>query len=144
MLQAVPPTTGDSTEIDRIASVERGVVDTETNVLAIYLFGSRATGEAHAGSDTDLGVLYRERVDLGETIRLQARFERAFGGKVDLVDAGRARPFLALDLVRGERIFCRDEDATDAFDLYVLRRAGDLEPFERERRRMLLSPEGAR
>ena len=56
----------------------------------------------------------------------------------------RASAFLALALavVRGDRVFTRDEVETDLFDLYVLRRAGDLLPFERARCAMLLGPRG--
>ena len=59
--------------------------------------------------------------------------------KVNLVDAARAGAFLALDIVRGDRVFCRESIETDRFELYVLRRAGDLLPFERQRQAMLLS-----
>ena len=59
----------------------------------------------------------------------------------DLVDVGACNAFLALAVISGERLYCADLDAGDEFDLYVLRRAGDLEPFERERRRILLTPD---
>jgi len=62
----------------------------------------------------------------------------ATGLPVDLVDVGRAGAFLALEVVRGERVFCRDDVAADRFELYVLARAGDLLPFERERQRIEL------
>lgn len=58
-----------------------------------------------------------------------------------MIDLSRAGAFLALDAIRGERIFERDGRRLDELDLYVLRRAGDLAPFERERRRALLTPE---
>ena len=44
-----------------------------------------------------------------------------------------ADPFLAANIVRGERILCKDEYEADEYDLYILRRAGDLVPLERER-----------
>jgi hypothetical protein len=56
------------------------------------------------------------------------------------VVVGPSVEFLALDAIRGERIFGRDGRRLDEFDLYVLRRAGDLAYHERERRRMLLAP----
>jgi hypothetical protein len=49
-----------------------------------------------------------------------------------------ADPFVAAEVIRGERLFADDEDAADEYDLYVLRRAGDLAPFERERIEMIL------
>jgi hypothetical protein len=44
-----------------------------------------------------------------------------------------ADPFLAVNIIRGERLFCSDEYEADQYELYVLRRAGDLAPFERMR-----------
>ena len=44
-----------------------------------------------------------------------------------------ADPFLAANIIRGERIYSRDEYQADEYDLYILRRAGDLAPLERER-----------
>jgi hypothetical protein len=44
-----------------------------------------------------------------------------------------ADAFLAAGVIRGERLFARDEEVADEYDLYVLRRAGDLAPLERDR-----------
>lgn len=71
-------------------------------------------------------------------IRLEHEIEQALGRRVDLVDVGRCEPFLALDVIRGERLYERDGAACDEFDLYVLRRAGDLAPFQEERWRMMM------
>lgn len=107
-------------------------------VRALWLFGSRADGSAREGSDVDVGVLWEPAQQLEATISLEEELSRATGLPVDVVDVRRAGAFLALEIVRGERLFCRDEVATDLFELYVLRRAGDLMPFERERQAMLL------
>src|SRR5947207_6663589 len=107
-------------------------------IRALYLFGSQSYGEPRSDSDVDLGVLYRSRQPLASVLMLEDQFERILGTRVDVVDVARARAFLALEIVRGERIFCRDTTETDRFELYVLRRAGDLLPFERQRQAMLL------
>lgn len=112
----------------------------EPRILALYLFGSRARHEATEQSDVDVGILFRQEVSLRDVLLLEDALERRLGVPVDLVDAGRASAFLALDIIRGERVFCADPDRCDEFDLYVMRRAGDLAPFERERRRLLLQP----
>ncbi len=117
----------------------RAVAERERNVGALYVFGSRIDGAARPDSDLDVGVLYGSR-QLARTLALKEALHRATGAPVDLVDAGRAGAFLALAIVRGERIFARREVEADLFDLYVLRRAGDLLPFERARRAMLLTP----
>jgi predicted nucleotidyltransferase len=104
----------------------------------VYLFGSQVNGDSRPDSDLDVGVLFTTPQPLAHTLALETEIEQAAGREVDLVDAGRAAAFLALEIVRGERIFCREPAAdTDVFELYVLRRAGDLLPFERQRQALL-------
>ncbi len=125
--------------IETITRIVRDVAASDPRIRGMYLFGSQVEGEATSESDVDLGVLFDGRVPVREQIRLQLRLSDVLGKEVDLVDVGACNAFLALDIIRGERIYCADFDACDEFDLYVMRRAGDLEPFERARRRMLLS-----
>lgn len=62
--------------------------------------------------------------------------------RVDLVMLDEADAFLAADVIRGERLFTRDEHAADEYDLFVLRRAGDLAPMERDRMALVLGELG--
>ncbi len=65
--------------------------------------------------------------------------EDFFGcGCVDLVVMPEADPFVAAEVVRGERLFAADDYAADEYELYVLRRAGDLAQLERERMALVL------
>lgn len=114
----------------------------DPRIVALYLFGSRGRREETPESDVDVGVLFHRHQEraLRDVLLLEDTLERRLGLKVDMVDAGRASPFLALDIIRGERVYCTDPDGCDEFELYVMRRAGDLAPFERERRRRLLQP----
>ena len=59
--------------------------------------------------------------------------------RVDLVMLSEADPFLSANVIRGERIFCKDPYLADEYELYILRRAGDLTPFERQRLSMILN-----
>ena len=43
-----------------------------------------------------------------------------------------ASPFLALDVIKGELIYCNDPDLQAEDELYVLRRAGDLAYYEKK------------
>ena len=123
---------------DALTESLRAVAEGDPTVCALYAFGSRVDGTARRDSDLDVGVLYASRQPTEKTLALEEALHRASGKKVDLVDAARATPFLALVVVRGDRIYVRREVEADLFDLYVLRRAGDLLPFERVRRAMLL------
>ena len=113
----------------------------QPTVRALHALGSRQDGEAHPDADLDLGVLYTARQHPETTLRLEEILDRVSPHRVDLIDVSRACSFLALAVVRGDRLFTRDPLETDRFELYVLRRAGDLLPFERERRAVLLSPQ---
>ena len=126
-------------EIERVL---REIGAGDPRIVALYLFGSRGRREETPESDADVGVLFHrdQERSLRDVLLLEDALERRLGLKVDVVDAGRASAFLALDIIRGERVYCADPDACDEFDLYVMRRAGDLAPFERERRRRLLQP----
>jgi len=44
----------------RIAEFIQPSADAEPTLIGVYLFGSRATGEHHPGSNVDLGVLFSE------------------------------------------------------------------------------------
>lgn len=114
--------------------------ESDPRILALYLFGSRARGDATEDSDVDVGVLFREPASLRDVLLLEDALEQRLGRPVDLIDAGHASAFLALDVIRGERVFCTDGYRCDEFELYVMRRAGDLAPYERERRRRILQP----
>lgn len=119
-------------------------------VSAVYAFGSRAEElAAHprrapqpaSRSDADIGVqlLSGRRLSARDRVRLVAELEDLFGvARVDLVVLPEAEPFLALDVIRGELLYCLDPDAQAEEELYILRRAGDLAPYERERRQLIL------
>jgi predicted nucleotidyltransferase len=128
-------------------------------LVDIYVFGSRAKEIAHRlsadavsaapsipKSDVDIAVRPRfgvalsprERVDV--TIALEDLLEVS---RVDLVVLPEADPFLALDVIRGELLYTADPDDQARYELFVLRRAGDLMPWKKERMRMILE-EGAR
>ncbi len=125
----------------------------EYDLVAVYAFGSRAEELAArvAGkdveadfpeSDVDIGVLLGRALPVEERVGLMQALEDLFGvARVDLVILPEAPPYLALDVVRGELLYTVDADVEAAYQLYVLRRAGDLAPFERARLRMILAGE---
>jgi hypothetical protein len=75
-----------------------------------------------------------------EKVNLAMDLEEMLGvGRVDLVILSEADPFLAANIIRGERIFCRDPYLADEYELYILRRAGDLAPLELDRLSMIFT-----
>ena len=92
-------------------------------------------------SDVDVGVkpLKGKIFSLDEKVRFSLELEDLFSvNRVDLVIIPEADPFLAANIIRGERIFCQDDYRADEYDLYILRRAGDLAPLERERQSIIM------
>ncbi len=132
---------------DLAAVCERYGVD------ALYAFGSRAAEvdafvrgrgalDRASVADVDLGALPRpDRLrGVHDRVRLAIEVEDLLGvPRVDLTLLPQAGPYLALDVVSGELLFCADPIREAEYELYVLRRAGDLAFFERERRRTLLA-----
>ena len=61
----------------------------------IYLFGSRARGTHHEGSDADIAVLCDKKIDLRELDRARVTLDHLpIGINVDLVDLQRVPPKL--------------------------------------------------
>lgn len=126
-------------------------------LLDLYVLGSRSeeaarvvegclSALASGGSDLDVAVRFDPALPVSarERSRLAAALEDLFGaGRVDLVDLGRADPFLAVEAIRGRLLYCRDALDQAEYELYVLRRAADLDVFRRRRVQAVLA-EGAR
>ncbi|MBW1981987.1 MAG: hypothetical protein JRJ12_12285 [Deltaproteobacteria bacterium] len=123
------------------------------SIHIIYAFGSYARQVAEwmegkagslsipAGSDLDIGVKPQksERLHVTQKVALAQALEDLFSvSRVDLVVLPEADPFVAANIIRGERLYAQDEYLADEYDLYILRRAGDLAPLERERMALIL------
>lgn len=120
------------------------------DILILYLFGSQAKAAARfllngepispTSSDVDVGILPARRLSVREKVAFAQALEELFRvERVDLVVIPEADPFLAANIVRGERVYARDSYLADEYDLYILRRAGDLAPLERERMQIILT-----
>ena len=132
---------------------ELKAVGARYGLAALYAFGSRATevanrirGQAVAseipGSDVDIGVQLApgQRLTGRDRVRLSVELEDLLAAKrVDLVVLAEADPFLALDVIRGELLYCADPDYQAEDELYILRRAGDLAHYARERWQQILA-----
>jgi predicted nucleotidyltransferase len=120
-------------------------------IVLLMAFGSQAKavlgwlrGEVAllrpGASDIDIGVKAEpgRRMSLRDQVAVAAELEDLLEApRVDLVALDEADAFLAANIIRGERLHARDRRMADEYELYVLRRAGDLAPLERERMRMI-------
>ena len=121
----------------------------------IYVFGSQAVEAAsfiqgngpsflNPEGDVDVGVqaLPGKRLSAQDRVKITLALEDLFQVKrVDLVVLSEAPPFLALDIIKGELIYCDDPYRQGEDELYVLRRAGDLAYYERKRRQQIIEGE---
>jgi predicted nucleotidyltransferase len=128
-------------------------ISRQYEISAVYVFGSRA-GEIAARlrgidsrskppkADIDIGVMpQRGRIlSAQDRVRMANAFEDLLDAdRVDLVVLPEADPFLALDIIRGEMLFCADADEQAEYELLVFRRAGDLADYARERWEQILT-----
>ncbi len=118
----------------------------EKGVSILYSFGSRAREvqrwaeeganlDRHHPSDVDIAVLPRRNAQwtVADKVQLAIALEDLLNvPQVDLISLRDADPHLAADAICGERLFAEDSYHADEYDLYVLRRAGDLLPLLRE------------
>lgn len=124
-------------------------------VHALYVFGSRAkevmawiekeeTELTKGPSDVDIGIRTgaENKWNVKDKVLFIIALEDYFRcSRVDLIILEEADPFVAAEAIRGERLFSRDDYDSDEYELFVLRRAGDLIPFERERQALILRDE---
>lgn len=122
-------------------------------VKALYAFGSRGRelfqvilnddiSLSASQSDLDIGILTHSPFSIDDKVNLTLELEELFrGAKVDLFVLQEVDAFLAANIIRGERVYAEDEYLADEYDLFVLRRAGDLAPLERQRIAMILQKE---
>lgn len=133
------------TRLQRIKQVCR-----KFQVKALYAFGSRSMevfqfiqGDAPqikpTESDLDIGALTHRTLSVDEKVSLTLRLEELFNvSRVDLVILQEADAFLVANIIRGERLYEEDSYLADEYELFVLRRAGDLAELERARMAMIL------
>jgi predicted nucleotidyltransferase len=128
------------------------------HVQILYAFGSRAGDVLRAvdrggglgpGQSSDVDIAVKLSKDQGLTVREKVELAVALENllevdKVDLVMLSLADPFLAVNIIRGERVFCADDYEADQYELYVLRRAGDLARFEHMRIERIMDSPGVR
>jgi predicted nucleotidyltransferase len=94
-------------------------------VQAIYLYGSFGAPNARPDSDIDIGLLFshEEAKAAGGLAMhpLRTDLEDALRREIDLVNLRLADTVLCKEVVAKERrIYCADENAADAFEMYTL------------------------
>jgi predicted nucleotidyltransferase len=135
------------------------VVCRRHRVDSLYVFGSRSREISQkvlgmpsqpdaemVDSDVDIGVLPAVSVqfNVSDKARLMADLEDLLQvGRVDLVVLPEASSDLAFEIIKGECLFDANPDRSAEYELYVMRRAGDLAPYLQERAEAILTDRSA-
>ena len=102
------------------AAIVRHLLDKLPGALAVYLFGSRAAGEAGAASDLDIAVLVEGRVDPLALWETANALSGIVGCHVDLVDLRTASTVMQHQIVvRGRRLWSLDARA-GIYEAFIL------------------------
>ncbi len=116
----------------------------------IYAFGSRAKEAldlvegkikklSKGISDLDIGIKPERRLNVEEKVEIALALEDIFDvSRVDLVVIPEVGVFLALEIVKGELLYAKDAVYEAEYQLYIMRQAAELIPYERMRQKMIL------
>jgi predicted nucleotidyltransferase len=118
--------------------VLRGHFERQSNVVAVYLFGSVARGQDRPNSDVDVGVLYRAPLAatlLAQPYADEAQLSDLFGKPVQIVAMNQAPVDLVHRILReGVLLLDRDPSARIAFEVHARNAYFDLLPTLRRYR----------
>ena len=129
-------------QIRRIAS--------QYGLQIIYAFGSRAKEAlglvegrieqfSPSLSDLDIGIKPDRALTVEEKVKIAIMFEDLFDVvRVDLILLPDAPISLALEIVMGEILYVRDSTYEAEYQLYIMRQAADLLPYEQMKQRMIM------
>ncbi len=116
----------------------------------IYAFGSRAKEAlevvegrverlSSTPSDLDMGVKPERHLTVQEKVEIAIFFEDLFDlPRVDVVVLPEAPVSLAAEIVLGEILYAKDSTYEAEYQLYIMRMAADLLPYERAKQKMIL------
>jgi len=106
----------------------------EHAISTVYLFGSRASGLAHAHSDYDLALLFTDydaaRLSLTYRLSLAETLSQCLGESVDLVFLQAAPILMRYEIVAtGKVIYCNNDAQRTDFEDITYRDYLDFNPF---------------
>jgi len=125
--------------MDEVVERLRAFASEHPEVVAVYVFGSEASGSAGALSDIDIALLLDEDAlarlsdeqPLGATAHYTATLQAVLRRPdADVALLHQASPLLAHRVIdQGELVFCRDDRARAAFHARALMRYLDTRPL---------------
>lgn len=119
----------------RYEAAVTAIVAAVPNVVAVYLFGSRARGDPRESSDVDLALLGTKPLDAVARFELQEKIAAILHCSVDLVDLRAASTVMRVEVLR-DALLLHEGEASER----ALFEATALAAYARlhEERRMIL------
>jgi predicted nucleotidyltransferase len=115
-----------------IATAVCEALPAETEIAAVYLFGSAAAGRLRPDSDVDIAFLGAGAVDPIVAYDAAQRLASRLGRDVDLIDLRRTSTILRGHIVAdGRRLMAARRNIVEEFEMYAL---SDYALFQEERR----------
>jgi predicted nucleotidyltransferase len=127
-----------------------GQIAAKYGLQIIYAFGSRAKEAlevvegrierlSSTPSDLDMGVKPERPLTVQEKVEIAIFFEDLFDlPRVDVVVLPEAPVSLAEEIVLGEILYAKDSTYEAEYQLYIMRMAADLLPYEQAKQKMIL------
>lgn len=139
-MSRAPATTPKTSHGDLAERLRSSLESAPAGVVAAYLYGSEARGEARPDSDVDVAVLFSEPTEpvlANAASRIEGELERVLRRPVHLVELNRAPADLIHRVLRdGLVLLDRDRAARLAFEVRARNEYFDLEPIRRLYRRV--------
>ncbi len=109
--------------------IKRKIIDIskkENGISAVYIFGSYGTDYQRKNSDLDLAILFDKSPEIMDQMDLAGKYELVIGLEVDLINLNKVDIILKHEvIIKGEKIYSKDEIKTADFVEYVLKFAPD-------------------
>ncbi len=124
-------------------AIKTAVVNISPPIVAVYLFGSRATGKVWAESDVDVALLFGE-TNVSNRLEIIGRVSehlcQTLGGvEVDVVSLDGVPTHFAYEILRtGKLAFCANPHERIQFEMGVFEKQMDEEPWLQIGRRYLM------
>ena len=124
-------------------AIKTAVVNISPPIVAVYLFGSRATGKVWAESDVDVALLFGE-TDTSNRLEIIGRVSehlcQTLGGvEVDVVSLDGVPTHFAYEILRtGKLAFCANPHERIQFEMGIFEKYTDEEPWLQIGRRYLM------
>ncbi len=110
----------DSRTVPSVEAVLATIRQAIPELLSLYAFGSRASGEAGVGSDLDLAILLSGKADPLALWNLSGVLAEQVDCPVDLIDLRAASTVMQYQIITtGKRLWARDARA-DLYESFIL------------------------